>query len=337
MSAVLSTFRLGFPFETFDPFLFCVHHDDRYPKGNDQLGPDVSLAGRQLGQDFTLKDGFRMYHGHVVPGFPRHPHRGFETVTLVREGRIDHSDSLGAKARFGGGDVQWMTAGKGIEHCEMFPMLNKDGENHVELFQIWMNLPAKSKRVEPHFKMLWGHTLPQVVVQDEAGRSVTIDSVAGDLAGGPIPSPPPSSWAADPANEVVIATLRFEPGARYTLPAASPGLNRTVYAFLRDGFQVDGTPLRQGIGARLRSESTAEIVNGDEPNELLILQGRPIAEPVARYGPFVMNSQAEIQEAFTDYRAGKFGRWPFAKADPVHDPSIDRFAVHADGTEERPT
>ncbi|MCA9569904.1 MAG: pirin family protein, partial [Myxococcales bacterium] len=241
MSVVLETFQLGFPFHTFDPFLFCVHHDDRYPKGNAQLGPDVSLAGRNLGQDFTIKDGFRMYHGRVVPGFPRHPHRGFETVTLVRKGRIDHSDSLGARARFGGGDVQWMTAGNGIEHCEMFPMLHTDKGNHVELFQIWLNLPARSKRVAPHFKMLWGHTLPTVTVHDDADRPVEVACVAGGLAGGPIPAPPPASWAADPANEVVIATIRLGENATYTLPAASPGLNRALYAFVEGEVTVDGT------------------------------------------------------------------------------------------------
>src|ERR1044071_5443282 len=100
-SPILETRPLGFPWETSDPFLFCVHHDDRYPAGNEAMGPAASLAGRDLGQDFGGKDGGRMYHGDVVPGFPQHPHRGFETVTLVRRGLIDHSDSLGATARFG--------------------------------------------------------------------------------------------------------------------------------------------------------------------------------------------------------------------------------------------
>ena len=110
--AILSVTPLGFPWQTHDPFLFCVHHDDAYPAGNEQLGPAASLAGRNLGQDFEGKDGWRMYHGEVVPGFPQHPHRGFETVTIVRAGFIDHSDSLGAAARFGRGDVQWLTAGE---------------------------------------------------------------------------------------------------------------------------------------------------------------------------------------------------------------------------------
>ena len=108
---VLQTVPLGLHWPTIDPFLFCAHHDDAYPAGNDHLGPDASLDGREIGMDFAGKDGWRMYHGDVVPGFPQHPHRGFETVTYVRKGLIDHSDSLGATARFGRGDVQWLTAG----------------------------------------------------------------------------------------------------------------------------------------------------------------------------------------------------------------------------------
>ena len=163
---VLSVERLGFPWKTLDPFLFCVHHDDHYPAGNAELGPAASLAGRTLGSDFEGKDGWRMYHGDVVPGFPQHPHRGFETVTYVRTGFCDHSDSLGATARFGRGDTQWMTAGKGIVHCEMFPLLDADGPNPLELFQIWLNLPAKRKMVAPHVAMFWSGNVPRRVFAD---------------------------------------------------------------------------------------------------------------------------------------------------------------------------
>src|SRR3569833_2917046 len=156
MSTPIKQIRpLGSPWQTVDPFLFCVYHQDAYPAGNDAMGPATSLAGRDIGQDFAGKDGWRMYHGDTVPGFPRHPHRGFETVTIVRQGLIDHSDSLGATARFGGGDVQWLTAGKGISHCEMFPLVNATEPNPAELFQIWLNLPARDKLVDPHFTMLW--------------------------------------------------------------------------------------------------------------------------------------------------------------------------------------
>lgn len=126
---VLDIKPMGFAWETLDPFLFCVHHEDKFPKGNDEMGPAVSLQGRQLGDDFIIKDGFRMYHGKKVPGFPGHPHRGFETVTIVRQGIVDHADSLGASGRYGEGDVQWMTAGGGVQHSEMFPLLKKDEEN----------------------------------------------------------------------------------------------------------------------------------------------------------------------------------------------------------------
>src|SRR6478672_12420254 len=162
--AILSVGPVGFPWQTVDPFLFCVYHQDAYPAGNDVMGPAASLAGRDIGQDFEGKDGWRMYHGDTVPGFPSHPHRGFETVTIVRKGLIDHSDSLGATARFGGGDVQWLTAGKGIVHSEMFPLLDAQNANPLELFQIWLNLPAAGKMSEPHFTMLWSQDIPRLSV-----------------------------------------------------------------------------------------------------------------------------------------------------------------------------
>lgn len=135
---------IGFHWNTVDPFLFCAHHNDHYPKGNDHQGPDDSLSGRNIGQDFTIKDGWRMYHGERVPGFPEHPHRGFETVTIVLEGFVDHSDSHRASGRYGEGDVQWMTAGSGMQHAEMFPCVYKSRPNPLHLFQVWLNLPAAS-------------------------------------------------------------------------------------------------------------------------------------------------------------------------------------------------
>jgi redox-sensitive bicupin YhaK (pirin superfamily) len=144
-----------------------VHHEDKFPKGNEIMGPDTShFQGRHLGDDFIIKDGFRMYHGKKVPGFPGHPHRGFETVTVVRQGMVDHADSMGASGRYGNGDVQWMTAGKGVQHSEMFPLISQEQENQMELFQIWLNLPKRNKMVEPHFKMLWKEAIPNDVYTD---------------------------------------------------------------------------------------------------------------------------------------------------------------------------
>ena len=161
-SKIMKIQKLGFPWETEDPFLMTVHHKDAYPSGNEEQGPNVSLEGRNLGEDFTLRDGFRMYHGTTVPGFPVHPHRGFETVTVVLEGFVDHFDSYGSSGRFGNGDVQWMTAGKGCQHTEMFPLIHQDRDNPLKLFQIWLNLPAKDKFAEPDYKMLWAEDIPEL-------------------------------------------------------------------------------------------------------------------------------------------------------------------------------
>src|SRR3984885_8595528 len=165
-STVLKVSKMGFPWATLDPFLFCVYHEDAYPKGNAMLGPDAPLNGRNLGQDFAGKDGWRMYHGRTVPGFPAHPHRGFETVTIMRSGYIDHADSLGAAARFGSGDVQWLTAGQGVVHSEMFPLLKSTEPNPLELFQIWLNLPKRSKMAPPYFTMLWSENIHREVSTD---------------------------------------------------------------------------------------------------------------------------------------------------------------------------
>ncbi len=334
--AILTLKPLAFPWETPDPFLFCAHHDDAYPAGNEAMGPAASLEGRDMGPDFAGKDGWRMYHGDVVPGFPQHPHRGFETVTIVRRGFIDHSDSLGATARFGAGDVQWLTAGKGIVHSEMFPLLDRQGPNPVELFQVWLNLPRADKLAEPHFAMFWSETVPRRVFRDAAGRSTEVTLVAGKLGDTAALSPPPSSWAARAGSGVVIWTITMAPGARWTLPAAAPGTNRTLYFFRGESLKVGArvSPVR----TRFALAPDAEIVleNGPAPGELLLLGGRPIGETVAQYGPFVMNTRAELQQAFTDYQRTRFGGWPWSSDGPAHPRDAGRFARRPDGRVERP-
>ena len=316
---------------TFDPFLFCVHHLDAFPAGNDAMGVDPEqLRGRRIGMDFDGKDGWRMYHGEVVPGFPRHPHRGFETVTLARDGYIDHSDSLGAKARFGHGDVQWMTAGKGVVHSEMFPLVKRDAPNPTELFQIWLNLPAANKMVDPYFTMLWDRDIPRVEAE-----GVLVRAVAGTIDGRKAPPPPPDSWASQPNADVAIFTLKLAPNARWTLPAGPSGVNRTLYFFAGDSVRIGGTEIGEPRAVRVTPDVDVEIENGPSEGELLVLQGRPIGEPVAHYGPFVMNTRAELQQAMLDYRRTEFGGWPWERDDPVHPRDETRFAVHADGREDR--
>jgi hypothetical protein len=241
----------------------------------------VPIDDRQIGSDFSRKDGWSMYHGDTVPGFPGHPHRGFETVTLVRKGLIDHSDSLGAAARFGGGDVQWVTAGKGIVHSEMFPLLNATEPNPLELFQIWLNLPARNKMVEPHFTMLWNERIPRLVHNDAAGHATTVTVVAGALPGAPIPlAPPPESWASQPEGDVAIWTLRMEPGAQWTLPAAQgQGTRRMLYFFGGDSLRVGPQDVGQHAALELVAGQDWPLTNtGAAPVECLLLQGQPIGD-----------------------------------------------------------
>ena len=337
---VIERFPIGFQWPTVDPFLFCVHHLDHYPAGDGAFGPAASLAGRNIGQDFEGIDGWRMYHGQTVPGFPQHPHRGFETVTFVRQGLIDHSDSLGAAARFGHGDVQWLTAGRGIVHSEMFPLLDDEQPNTTELFQIWINLPRNDKFAEPHFSMLWHDSIPHLVhrtgTDAGTGAVAEITVVAGALEGHVPPSPPPKSWASHADSDVAIWHLRLEPGAEWTMPPARHADTiRVAYVFDGAGLAFDGEAVESGNGALVASDRAITVTSAAGA-ECLVLQGRPIGEPVARYGPFVMNDRAGIEQAYRDYQSTGFGGWPWPVDDPVHGAEPERFARRPDGAVERP-
>ncbi len=333
MNPVLNIKALGFQWETQDPFLFCVHHEDQFPQGNELMGPDpANFKGRHMGEDFIIKDGFRMYHGKTVPGFPGHPHRGFETITVVRRGFVDHADSMGASGRYGDGDVQWMTAGKGVQHSEMFPLLHRDQENPMELFQIWLNLPKKSKMVEPHFKMLWQDSIPNYEHSDAAGKKTKVEVIAGSLHQHKAAAPPPDSWAADTHNEVAVWNIKMEPGASWTLPKASAGINRSIYFYEGKTLTLTGQDIPAYSAVDLKPEFDITLQAGEEAVSILLLQGRPIGEQVIQYGPFVMNTKDEIRQAFEDYHETQFGGWPWPKYDQVHERSKGRFAKHADGT-----
>jgi len=338
-NSVKSIRPLGFPWETKDPFLFCAYHADHYPKGNDQLGPDSeSLKGRSIGQDFDPRQDWRMYHGSKVPGFPSHPHRGFETISIVPQGLVDHSDSLGAAGRFGEGDVQWMTAGKGVQHCEMFPLLKKEEDNPLEMFQIWLNLPKKSKMVEPHFKMLWSEEIPLISLTDTNGKHTEIKLIAGEIEGKKALSAAPDSWANDPYNAVTVLTVKMDAGAEYNLSALTADrvgeVSQTIYYYGGESLTIDGEKVNLNEYVELDASKDSILINGSETGYFLFLQGRAINEPVAKYGPFVMNSQQEIMEAMEDYRRTEFGGWPWGSNDHVHDAKLGRFAKHADGKEE---
>lgn len=319
--APLGAAVVGTPLPTLDPFLFCVFHSDQYP-----AAPDEIIGN---GHDFDPRKPFRMYHGSTIPGFPRHPHRGFETITATLQGLIDHADSQGNVARYGHGDVQWMTAGRGISHSEMFPW-----NNHVRLFQIWLNLPAKMKLVPPDFKIFWASTIPQYQPPEDPNAIVTIWAGNGYFGIERNPnSPPQHSWAYDESNDVAIWHILLKPGGTLTLPPAvtitnnaNTLVNRSLFYIQGESNVVtlDGTViLPNKVVVTLGAEEPLTMTLQDRATqnaEFLFLQGRPIQEPVAQHGPFVMNTPQEIQQAFIDYQNSPvFTGWPWPRDDVVLD------------------
>jgi redox-sensitive bicupin YhaK (pirin superfamily) len=274
-----------------------------------------------------------MYHGERVPGFPQHPHRGFETITATLTGIIDHCDSLGNAGRYGFGDLQWMTAGSGVVHGEMFPLLNDSKPNPLRFFQIWLNLPSKNKMTDPAFVMHWG---PDVSKLSTDGVQVIV--WAGSLEGKSGLAPPPKSWASEPDNEVAIWHIQLQAGASYTLPAAKSGaaINRALYFIEGSTVSIEGETLSKKVHITLDASKPTRLENpSGAVAELLMLQGRPLGEPVAQYGPFVMTTDAEIRQAFEDYQQTKFGGWPWPKDDHVFPRDKGRFAL-MDGVESNP-
>lgn len=331
---ILNKFNLDFQWPTFEPFLFCVHHYDHYPEGNGNYGPDKKfLAGRNIGQDFVEKDGFRMYHGKNIPGFPVHPHRGFETVTIVRKGYVDHADSLGAAGRYGQGDVQWMTAGRGVQHSEMFPLLKTDDKNTVELFQIWLNLPQKNKMKDPHFTMLWSEKIP---VYKSAPDEAEVTVIAGEYNHLRAENPPPNSWAADHKNEVLILLIKLPKNKKFNLPLTNSNSHRAVYFFEGEELKLNSETLNAKTGALVKPNENLELTALTGDCEILILQAAKINEPVAQHGPFVMNTNQEIHQAIADYQNTGFGGWNWPRQDMVHGSALERFAKYPDGRVEKP-
>ena len=329
-----------------DPFIFAGYLENRYPQGNGALGPEPALlAGRDIGMDFSQKDGWSMYHGEAVPGFPAHPHTGFETVTIVRRGLIDHADSLGGSSRYGEGDVQWLTTGRGVEHGEMFPLVHEHQENVLDLYQIWLNLPASHKQAPPGFTMLWANDIPHVPQTDAKGRRSEVIVVAGDYApvdssvthGHPVKAlaPPADSWASQPGANVAIWIITLEPGASLTLPAAVAPARRTLYLVRGKGLALDGQHFDKRAMVEVDPAQAVPLHNeGSEFMEILLLQGQPIGEPVVAQGPFVANSETELAQALQAYQRLGFGPWPWPTRSHTFGQS-GRFAKYPDGREEQ--
>ena len=348
--AILRTTVLsGGPFPTPDPFLFCVYHVDNYPADASSGKMEAPFAGN--GSDFNAHAPYRMYHGNKIPGFPAHPHRGFETVTATVSGLIDHADSVGNAGRYGDGDVQWMTAGEGVVHGEMFPLVHSDRPNTLRLFQIWLNLPARHKMCSPSFAMFWNENINTWKSDDD---KVFVTTIYGDdyfsrtnNDDARLNSPPPNSWAANPENDVAIFHITLRGGGKLILPKAKMGgeINRSLYLIEGHnlGVKVDGKVLSDKVcldmdatlDVAIELPPTTSNANNGQKTEFLLLQGRPIREPVVQHGPFVMNTQSEIQQAFGDYQRTRFGGWPWPRDDMVFPKEKGRFAL-IDGVESFP-
>ncbi|KAJ3237300.1 hypothetical protein HDU78_004147 [Chytriomyces hyalinus] len=297
------------PMPTQDPFLFAVYHKDHYPAGD----ANMQAPKRGNGADFDVTAKYRMYHGDRIPGFPQHPHRGFETITCTMDGLTDHTDSLGSAGRYGNGDLQWMTAGKGIVHGEMMPLIKQtpDG-NLLRAFQLWINLPSKSKMAEPTQLMHWSENVTRFSTQDS---KVDATVWAGSLYSHKALPPTPDSWASNEANDVNIWFLHMKKGAQFTLPKSAVGSNRSLYVVEGSGVTLNkstSVPVHSVVEVSDPSSEEIVIVNtGSKDADILVLQGKPIGEPVVKHGPFVMNSSNEIMQAFVDYRTTQFGGWPW--------------------------
>lgn len=328
MSQIKQIYNGQLPLPVIDPFIFTMYHEDYYPIGTAEMAPATTKNQEQT---------WRMYYGKKIPGFPAHPHRGFETITIVEKGMVDHTDSLGSRGRYGEGDVQWMTAGEGVQHAEMFPLLHEERDNTLQLFQIWLNLPHNNKMITPHYKMLWREKIPIITQVNDQGAVTFIKVIGGTFAGTKALAPSPKSWAEDPHNHVGIFIVTLDPSAKINLPAVSPTLSRMVYIFNGQGVSIDQTTIKQRSLAVLDGNQVIEIKNttGDLV-KLLILEGEPINEPVAAMGPFVMNSKEEVLQAYYDFNTTQFGGWPYPTDEPVNNKYTGRYAQYADGRVETP-
>ncbi|MGH9391405.1 MAG: pirin family protein, partial [Vicinamibacteria bacterium] len=241
---------------------------------------------------FLLLDEFKSEEGaDYVAGFPDHPHRGFETVTYMLAGSMRHEDHKGNRGELGPGSVQWMTAGRGIIHSEM--PLQEDGL--MWGFQLWVNLPARNKMTEPRYQDIPASAIPEV----SAEGGVVIRVIAGEAQGvrGPV-----EGIATSPLYLDVLVPA----GRTYEHPTTQEH-NALAYVYEGAG-EVGGERVEAGELAVLSrdSEDAVRLTAPDRPMRLLLLAAKPLEEPLARYGPFVMNTRAEIEQAFEDYRRGRF-------------------------------
>jgi hypothetical protein len=233
-------------------------------------------------------------------GAPDHPHRGFETVTYVLEGAIEHEDSQGNRGRIGPGDVQWMTAGSGVIHSELpSEELRRDG-GWMHGFQLWVNLPRRDKMMNPRYPELRAAEIPRATSED---GKVSVTVIAGDSLG--------TKATIDTRTPIIYLHYKLKPGSVATQPVPH---DYNAFTYVVEGAGLFGAESELGAdgqmvlfapdGDEVRIENPADA---QSVLEVLLIAGIPLNEPIARYGPFVMNTEAEIHQAFEDYRRGRMG------------------------------
>jgi quercetin 2,3-dioxygenase len=245
---------------------------------------------------FLMLDVFRSDNpDDYGAGFPSHPHRGFETVTFMVDGRMLHKDSAGHEGLVENGGVQWMTAGRGVIHSEMPEQEN----GMMEGFQLWLNLPATDKMRDPWYRDFRAGDLPTFTT--EHGVKVTV--IAGQLGG-------IEGAVRRSKTEPLFLDLDMPAGTSFTVPVP-PGFNAFVVAY-RGSIGAGETPLKQRQMAILANDGEAIALTASERSRAILLAGRPLNEPIAQHGPFVMNTTAQLHEAVADFHAGRLGEHPRA-------------------------
>jgi redox-sensitive bicupin YhaK (pirin superfamily) len=226
-------------------------------------------------------------------GAPDHPHRGFETVTYLLDGEFVHADSQGNSGRLAAGDVQWMTAGDGVVHSEMpTEKIRREG-GRVHGFQLWVNLPRADKRMRPRYQDVKAAAIPVATSED---GTVRVRVIAGEALG--------KRAVIDTRTPISYLHFSLAAGARHAQPTPA---DHNVFAYVVSGaVELGGRTVKTGQMAIFGPGDTVELAAG-EATELLLLGGKPLGEPVARYGPFVMNTREEIMEALADFRSGRMG------------------------------
>jgi redox-sensitive bicupin YhaK (pirin superfamily) len=225
-----------------------------------------------------------------IAGFPNHPHRGFETVTYMLEGRMRHRDNQGNEGLLTSGSVQWMTAGRGLIHSEM----PEQEEGRMSGFQLWINLPARDKMTAPRYQDIAPERIPEV--EPLAGAKVRV--LAGEFAGvrGPVDAE---------ATSPLYLDIALPAGASLSVPVPSA---HTAFAYVFEGkAALAGQPVSTDVMALLSEGDSLEVAALESAARLILVAGRPLREPIVQHGPFVMNHAYEIHQAIADYQAGKFG------------------------------